>query len=255
MCATNIININTPSPLSLFLSLDSQWCFFSFSCLGKNMRKILKNVDGINLVVCIQWAGCLAGWLQLYSHTFEHTLVYDNKKKNGIWKLFQNQGGKNISSILAHWLNTTLQKFQRHYGNARISFSAISCPNIEHTTNKLRYIINLSSTYINYYRIASHRIVAHELKRDARRKKYRKSAKLCNDERSEKKNTRRNGCVSVTCHKYIFVSHFLCVCTLFHPILFARNGKLNFIHESLRHISWRFFSSSTSSFASPSSVH
>lgn len=33
----------------------------------------------------------------------------------------------------------------------------------------------------------------------------------------------------------------VCVCTLFHPILSARNGKLNFIHESLRHISWRFF--------------
>lgn len=84
----------------------------------------------------------------------------------------------------------------------------------------------------NVHQLLSHRIAwmwsyAHTIK------KYWKSAKLCNDER-KKKNPRRSGCVSVTCHKYTFVSHFMYAhCST--PS--SAYEKLNFIHESLRHIS------------------
>lgn len=48
--------------------------------------------------------------------------------------------------------------------------------------------------------------------------------------------------VSVSHVTNIFLFLISCVCTLFHPILsVCAHGKLNFIHESLRHISWRFF--------------
>lgn len=43
------------------------------------------------------------------------------------------------------------------------------------------------------------------------------------------------------CHmSQIYFCFSFLVCTLFHPHTLCAHGKLNFIHESLRHISWRF---------------
>lgn len=202
MCAPPIPSLSTyllSHSVIRFSSHTSSHTFCS-AAREKNMRKILKSVDGINLVVCLQWADCLAGYNFVRTHTHSLTHFCTTTTKKWHQKTFS-KSRREKERMLDIGTSTEHYKSFSDIKEGMLTFLFLLFHAETLNIQRINYVTSSICLQRTSIIIASHRIVYR--KQCTEKNTYRKSAKLCNDEKNEKtrKKTHRNGCVSVTCHK------------------------------------------------------